>query len=124
MSNRFVIVTTLALAAVGCLIGQVFAQKKAGPTARSVKVGDKETQKLNKPLKPGVNKIATLKTGEEVFVRLKGNKVVEMFAQDKKGKKTTASSLEERKLEIKGTIRICGTIFKQRVCVTIDFGAL
>jgi hypothetical protein len=124
MSNRFVSVAGLALAIVGCLIGQAFAQKKAGPTARNVKVGDKEAQKLNKPLKEGVNKIATLKTGEEVFVRLKDNKVVEMFAQDKKGKKTKASNLEERKLEIKGTIRICGKLFGQRVCVTIDFGAL
>jgi hypothetical protein len=122
MSDRLVVVTGLAVTAALCLIGQAFAQKPA-PTARTVKVGDNAVQKLSKPLKQGVNKITTLKSGEEVFVHLKGNKVIEMFAQDKKGKKTTASNLEERKLEVSGRIRVCGTIFKVRICLEVDFGS-
>jgi hypothetical protein len=121
MSNRFVALAGLALAAALCMDGQAFAQK-AAPTVRDVKIGGKAAERLTKSLKQGTNQVVTLPTGERVFVRLKGNKIIEMFAQDGKGTKTTASNLEERKLKITGTIQICGTLFRQRVCVTITFG--
>ena len=89
------------------------------PRVEALELNDVKAKSFNKALKEGVNKAATLKDGEELFVRVKDNEVVELFAQDAKGKKIEG---EVRKFTVEGKVKICFTNRKGtlKACLTLE----